>query len=50
MRFFQTGIAPVKPRETLEILAFMEAADQSKATGGNPVKVAEVLARAESRQ
>lgn len=48
MSFFQTGIVPVKPEETLEILAFMEAADQSKAQGGKPVSVAEVLKRAEA--
>jgi hypothetical protein len=46
MKFFQTGIVPVKPRETLEILAFMEAADQSKASGGKPVSVRDVLRRA----
>ena len=45
MKFFQTGVAPVKPEETLEILAFMEAADQSKANGGAPVKISEVLKR-----
>lgn len=46
MTFFQTGIVPVEPDETLEILAFMEAADQSKADGGKPVSVAEVLQKA----
>src|SRR5262245_324866 len=30
MRFFQTGVAPVSQEETLEIFAFMEAADESK--------------------
>jgi len=48
MRFFETGVAPVKPEETLEILAFMEAADQSKAQGGKPVSVLEVLKRSET--
>lgn len=43
MRFFQTGVAPVKPQETLELLAFMEAADQSKREGGAVVNLAEVL-------
>jgi hypothetical protein len=46
MRFFQTGIAPVKPQETLEIFAFMEAADQSKRQGGAAVSVSEVLKQA----
>jgi len=39
MKFFQTGVAPVKPDETIEILAFMEAADASKQQGGTPVKL-----------
>jgi hypothetical protein len=43
MKFFQTGIAPVSPEETLEIYAFMEAADESKRLGGVPVKVSEVM-------
>lgn len=43
MKFFQTGIAPVKPEETLEILAFMEAADESKRQGGAAVKMQDVL-------
>ncbi|MFZ5429412.1 MAG: Gfo/Idh/MocA family protein [Bacteroidota bacterium] len=33
-RFFDTGITPVKPKETLEILAFMEAADSSRQQNG----------------
>jgi hypothetical protein len=43
MKFFQTGVAPVTPRETLEIYAFMEAADESKRCGGAPVKIADVV-------
>jgi predicted dehydrogenase len=43
MKFFQTGIAPVKPEETLEIFAFMEAADESKKQGGAPVKMQDLL-------
>ena len=46
LQFFRTGIAPVTPAETLEIFAFMEAADESKRRGGVPVKVSEVLAKA----
>lgn len=42
VRFFQTGIAPVSPEETLEIMAFMEAADLSKARSGQPVKLSEL--------
>ena len=39
MKFFETGVAPVKPEETIEIFAFMEAADESKKQGGAPVKI-----------
>ncbi|GAB3651304.1 Gfo/Idh/MocA family oxidoreductase [Echinicola sediminis] len=37
--FFDSGIPPVKPHETLEILAFMEAADESKRLGGLSVSI-----------
>jgi predicted dehydrogenase len=47
IRFFQTGVAPVAPEETIEIFAFMEAADESKRQGGAEVKIAGVLKRAE---
>jgi len=43
MKFFQTGIAPVSPEETLAIFAFMEAADESKRRGGASVKLSEVM-------
>lgn len=43
MTFFQTGVAPVPPEETLEIYAFMEAADESKRRGGMPVTIGEVM-------
>lgn len=45
MEFFRTGDPPVSAEETLEIFAFMEAADESKRQGGKPVKLAEVLKR-----
>ncbi len=45
VKFFQTGVSPVAPAETLEILAFMEAADESKTKGGQPVKLKDVLKR-----
>lgn len=35
--FFQTGKPPVAPETTLEIFAFMDAAQRSKAAGGKPV-------------
>jgi predicted dehydrogenase len=42
VKFFQTGAPPVQPEETLELMAFMEAADLSKARGGAPVKLTEI--------
>ena len=42
-KFFVTGKAPVLAEESLEIFAFMEAADESKRRGGVSVSVAEVL-------
>ena len=39
VKFFKTGEAPVSVDEMLEVLAFMEAADASKAKGGAPVPV-----------
>ena len=43
MKFFQTRVAPVLPEETIEIFAFMEAADESKRQGGRPVRIIEVM-------
>jgi len=43
VQFFQTGIAPVSPEETLEIFAFMEAADESKRQAGAKVKISDIL-------
>jgi hypothetical protein len=45
VKFFQTGQPPVPREETIEILAFMEAADESKRLGGQPVSLREVLQR-----
>jgi predicted dehydrogenase len=44
--FFTTGQPPVPQDETIEIYAFMSAADRSKTQSGKPVLVAEVLAEA----
>ncbi|MCE1197356.1 MAG: Gfo/Idh/MocA family oxidoreductase [Marinilabiliales bacterium] len=41
--FFESGVPPVDEEETLEILAFMEAADLSKAAKGQPVSIASVM-------
>ena len=43
MTFFQTKQAPVAMEETIEMFAFMEAADESKRQGGRPVKIADVI-------
>ncbi len=43
MKFFQTGVAPVSLEETLEMFAFMEAADESKRQGGRPVSLREIM-------
>ena len=43
LAFFRGGQPPVTPEETLEIMAFMEAADLSKARQGAAVALAEVM-------
>lgn len=44
--FFHSGEPPVSAEETIEIFAFMEAADESKRRGGGPVKLSEVIEQA----
>jgi hypothetical protein len=39
MKFFETGEPPVPNRETLEIFAFMDAAQRSKDEGGRPMRL-----------
>jgi hypothetical protein len=46
VKFFRTGKPPVSAEETVEIFAFMEAADESKRQGGRPVSIAEVISKA----
>ncbi len=46
VHFFRTGIAPVSTEETLEIYAFMEAADESKRRNGAEVTLKEVMDKA----
>ncbi len=46
VKFFKTGKAPIDPAETIEMMAFMEAADESKRREGAPVKIEEVMAKA----
>lgn len=49
MEFFKTGKPPVPLMETLEIMAFMEAADESKRRSGAPVHLDTVLREAGMR-
>ncbi|MEW5975037.1 MAG: Gfo/Idh/MocA family oxidoreductase [Acidobacteriota bacterium] len=42
VKFFQSGVAPVNPEETLEMFAFMQAADVSKSRGGAAVALREL--------
>ena len=42
-KFFKTRVPPVDPRESLEVLALMEAADVSLARGGVAVPISEIM-------
>ena len=46
VKFFRTKKPPVAEAETLEIYAFMEAADESKRRGGEPVELEEMMTKA----
>lgn len=46
IKYFKTGEMPVTPEETIEIFAFMEAADESKRQGGKSVTLESVLKKA----
>lgn len=48
-KYFRTGKVPVSPEETLEIYAFMEAADESKRQGGKEVTLASVMDKAKAK-
>lgn len=41
--FFKTGIVPVEPQETMEIYAFMEAADESKRQDGKEISLSDIM-------
>ena len=43
IKFFRTGISPVDPQDTIEICAFMEAADESRKNGGCPVSLDDIF-------
>ncbi|MFN0021109.1 MAG: Gfo/Idh/MocA family protein [Pirellulaceae bacterium] len=46
VKFFRTKQSPVAAEETIELYAFMEAADESKRRGGAPAKIEEVMQKA----
>lgn len=48
-KFFITGEPPIAVEETIEIMAFMEAADESKRRGGAPVRLDEVIEAAKAK-
>jgi predicted dehydrogenase len=45
---FRTGKAPISAAETIELFAFMEAADESKRQGGKPVTIHYVMEKAKA--
>jgi predicted dehydrogenase len=49
IEFFKTGKPPVNPEETLEIYAFMEAADESKRKSGAVVSLESVIQKAKKK-
>ena len=48
VKFFRTGKAPVSEAETLEIYAFMQAADESKRQGGIAIEIEPLMNQATS--
>ncbi|MGC8737611.1 MAG: Gfo/Idh/MocA family protein [Candidatus Hydrogenedens sp.] len=49
IKFFKSGVPPITPKETIEIFAFLESADESKRQEGKPVRLEEVIANAEKQ-
>ena len=49
-KFFRSGKPPVSAQQTLELFAFMEAADESKRQGGKPVALAQVIEQAQKKR
>jgi len=47
--FFVSGKPPVSSQETIELFAFMQAADESKKAGGKPIAIADVIRQAEQK-
>lgn len=40
--FFRTGISPIDPAESLEVIAFLEAASRSREQGGKTIRLADI--------
>ena len=49
IKFFKTGEVPIPEEETIEIYAFMSAADESKANGGAAVSIKSVIEEAKKK-
>jgi hypothetical protein len=49
IEFFNTGIVPVQSEETIEIFAFMTAAEESKLNGGVSVSIEKVMQQAREK-
>jgi hypothetical protein len=49
IEFFKTGSVPVPPEETIEIFAFMSAADESKLQGCVAVFLEDIIEKAEKQ-
>jgi hypothetical protein len=47
--FFKSHKPPVPREESVEIYAFMEAADASKKAGGKPVMIADIIDQAKKK-
>lgn len=50
VQFFKTGRPPVPENETIEIFAFMSAADESKAAGGKAISIPELIEKARGKR
>jgi predicted dehydrogenase len=49
INFFKTGKPPVSPEDTIEVYAFMEAADESKRRSGASVSIDDVIKKAKKK-
>jgi len=50
VKFFKTGKPPVPAEETIEIYAFMSAADESKARDGAAISILDLIAQAKRKR